>query len=304
VSLSVSYAYYRWRTSLFISAWSTLDTVAVSMSGTSATLLAQERSQGIFTGVIVPWRRVRLAQSWLAGVDIDQRRLPDAAGVADRSRNSVRAGWSLNSSREYGYSISPEDGVRMALNVEQVAPGLGADADAFTFTGDWRGYVRGLRRHHVAAIRLGAASSTGDRLMRRVFDLGGNSAPPAPFALGQRAVGLVRGLPSDERQGTAVLVGNLDYRFPLARVERGIRTWPIFLRDIHGAVFADAGSAGELMSDLPAAAWSIGGELATRITLGYSWNLSLAAGAAWVRDPSRAGQRDRAAAFVRTGYAF
>ena len=32
--------------------------------------------------------------------------------------------------------------------------------------------------------------------------------------------------------------------------------------------------------------------------------LSLAAGAAWVRDPSRAGERDRVAAFVRTGYAF
>jgi hypothetical protein len=48
----------------------------------------------------------------------------------------------------------------------------------------------------------------------------------------------------------------------------------------------------------------VGGELATTITLGYTWNLSLAAGAAWVRDPSRTGERDRVAAFVRTGYAF
>ena len=30
--------------------------------------------------------------------------------------------------------------------------------------------------------------------MTRVFDLGGSTVPPAPFALGQRVVGLLRGL--------------------------------------------------------------------------------------------------------------
>jgi outer membrane protein assembly factor BamA len=192
----------------------------------------------------------------------------------------------------------------MALNLERVTPKLGADANAFTVTGDWRGYVRGIGLHHVAAIRLGAASSTGDSGMKRSFSLGGSGLSAGPFAMGQRAVGLLRGLPHDERIGTAVLVANLDYRFPLARVERGIGTWPVFLRDIHGAAFADAGSAGSAMDALPAAAFSIGGELATRVTLGYSWNLSLAAGAAWVHDPSRADQPGRFAAFVRTGYAF
>jgi len=304
VSWDVSYVYNRWTPSLFLSAWSTTDTVAVSVTGSSATPLAQERSHGIFTGVVVPWRRIRLAQSWLAGVNVDERRLPDAAGVADRSRNGVRAGWALNGSREYGYSISPEDGIWMALNLERVTPKLGADANALTVTGDWRGYVRGLGLHHVAAIRLGAASSTGDTGMKRSFSLGGSGLAAGPFAMGQRAVGLLRGLPHDERLGTTVLVANLDYRFPLARVERGIGTWPVFLRDIHGAVFADAGSAGSAMDALPAAAFSMGGELAARITLGYSWNLSLAAGAAWVRNPSRPGQPDRFAAFVRTGYAF
>jgi outer membrane protein assembly factor BamA len=192
----------------------------------------------------------------------------------------------------------------MALNVERVTPALGADANALTMTGDWRGYVRGLGRHHVAAFRLGAASSTGDTGMRRTFSLGGSGLPASPFAMGQRMIGLLRGLPQDERFGTAVLLANLDYRVPLARVERGIGTWPVFLRDIHGAAFADVGSAGNAMDKLPAAAFSIGGELAASVTLGYSWNLSLAAGAAWVRDPTRSGAPDRFAAFVRTGYAF
>ena len=304
VSWNVSYAYDRWRPSFVLSAWSTTDTVAVSGGDPAGTFVAQERSQGIFGGVLVPWRRVRMTQSWLAGLSVDTRRLPDAARVADRSRNGVRAGWALNTSRQYGYSISPEDGIWMALNLERVTPGLGADANAVTITGDWRGYVRGIGRHHVAAFRVGAASSTGDTGMKRSFGLGGSGLTAAPFAMGQHTVGLVRGLPRDERAGTAVLVANLDYRFPLARVERGAGIWPVFLRDVHGALFADVGSAGRAIDALPAAAFSAGGELAARLTLGYSWNLSLAAGAAWVRDPARPGQPDRFAVFVRTGYAF
>jgi Tol biopolymer transport system component len=304
VSWNATYSYNRWRPSLLLSAWSDVDTVAVAYEGSTDIVSAQERSQGMFGGVLLPWRRVRVAQSGLAGVEVDQRHLPDAAGVPDRSRNAVRGGWALNSSREYGYSISPENGVWTAANLEQVTTGLGADGTAFTLTGDWRGYLRGVGRHHVAAMRIGAASSTGDAGMTRSFSLGASGLANNPFAMGQRMVGLLRGLPQDDRVGTALLVANLDYRFPIARVERGIRTWPIFLRDVHGAVFVDAGSAGRAMDELPAAAFSIGGEIATRITLGYSWNLSLAAGVAWVRDAARPDQRDRAAAFVRTGYAF
>ncbi|MFO7694785.1 MAG: hypothetical protein R6V57_17010 [Vicinamibacterales bacterium] len=304
VNWLASYAYNRWRPSLLLSAWSGLDTILVAEEGSNRTLVSQERSQGLFAAVIVPWRRIRVAQNWLAGVDVDQRRLPASTGVPDRFRNGVRAGWALNTSRQYGYSISPEEGTWAAVNLERVTTALGADGHAVSLTGDWRVYLPGLGRHHVAAFRIGAASSTGDSGMKRAFNLGGSGIPQAPFALGQQIVGLLRGLPSDERQGSAALVGNIDYRFPLARVERGIRTWPFFLRDIHGAVFADVGSAGNAIDALPAAAWSVGGELAARITLGYTWNLSLAAGAAWVRDPSRAGERDRVAALVRTGYAF
>jgi outer membrane protein assembly factor BamA len=225
-------------------------------------------------------------------------------GIPARWRNALRAGWALNSSREYGYSISSEDGIRAAVNLEGVTPSLGADAEALTITGDVRAYLPGFCAHHVVAMRLGAASSTGDTAMQRTFSLGGSAASSGPFAVGKRVVGLLRGLPPDDRIGTAVLVANLDYRFPIARVERGIRTWPFFLRDVHGAVFTDVGSAGSALDDLPATAWSVGAEVASRITLGYTWNLNVAAGASWVHDPARPDQPARFAAFVRTGYAF
>jgi outer membrane protein assembly factor BamA len=304
VDWSLSYAYNRWRPSFLLSAWHSIETVGISDDGVTITRTAQERSQGVFAGVLVPWRRVRLAQSWLAGVDVDQRRLPAEAGIPARSRNAVRAGWALNSSREYGYSISPEDGVGMALNLERVTPSLGADAEAWTVTGDARAYVPGLNANHVVAVRLGAAASTGDAAMTRSFSLGGSAQPAGPFVVATGAIGLIRGLPPDDRVGAAVLVANVDYRFPIARVERGIRTWPFFLRDVHGAIFADVGSAGPVIDALPAPAFSTGAEVASRITLGYSWNLSVAVGAAWVHDPARLDRPDRFAAFVRTGYAF
>jgi hypothetical protein len=304
LSWSVSYAYNRWRPSLLLSTWSGLDTVTVAEQGSSRTFLSEERSQGIFAGVIVPWRRVRLAQSWLAGIDLDTRRLPSVLRVADRSRNGFRAGWMINSSKQYGYSISGENGAWAAVNLERVATGLGADGNATSLTGDARVYLPGLGRHHVTALRLGAASSTGDAGMQRAFDLGGSGLSGPPLGISQRTVGLLRGLPPDDRQGTALVVANVDYRLSLVRVERGIRSWPFFLRDVHAAVFADVGSAGEAFDDLPGAASSIGAELASRITLGYTWNFNVAAGGAWVRDPSRPDRPDRFAVFVRTGYAF
>jgi Tol biopolymer transport system component len=304
VSWTLSYAYNRWRPSFLLSAWQGVDTVTITTTGSSIARSAQERNQGVFAGVLVPWRRVRVAQSWFGGLGTDERRLPAEAGIPQRSRNGFRAGWALNSSREYGYSISPEDGVRSTLNLERVTPALGADGSALTLIGDARAYVPGLRAHHVVAMRLAAAGSTGDAGMTRSFSLGGSAVPAGSFALGERTIGLLRGLPADDRAGTAVLVANLDYRFPIARIERGIRTWPFFLRDIHGAVFTDAGSAGAALDALPAAAFSVGAEIGARITLGYTWNFSVSSGAAWVHDPGRSGQPDRLAAFVRTGYAF
>jgi hypothetical protein len=304
VNWYAGYIYDRWRTSAFVSVSDVVDVISVRNAATGLVLSSEEQTRELFAGVLVPWRRVRVSQSWLVGADLNERRFPDPVSTLDRRRNAVRAGWSLNSSRLFGYSISPEAGVRSVVTLERVSPAMGADGEASSATVDGRAYVSGFRGHHVLAIRGAAGLSTGDVGVRRGFSLGESGLPLAGFGFGRRTLGLLRGFGTDTMTGPAIAVANLDYRFPLLRVERGIRTWPLFLRRLHGAVFTDIGAAGPALHSLPAPAVSVGAEIASDLALGYSWGLTLVAGAAWTHDPGRPDQPNRAAVFVRTGYAF
>jgi hypothetical protein len=304
VNWYAGYTYDRWRTSAFVSVSDVVDVISVRNAATGLVLSSEEQTRELFAGVLVPWRRVRISQSWLVGADLNERRFPAAAGILDRRRNAVRAGWGLNSSRVFGYSISREAGVRSVVTLEHVSPAMGADGQASSVTVDGRGYVPGFREHHVLAIRSAAGLSTGDVGVRRGFSLGESGLPLAGFGFGRRTLGLLRGFDPDTMAGFAIAVANLDYRFPLLRVERGIRTWPLVLRQLHGAFFTDIGAAGPALRSLPAPAVSVGAEIASDLTLGYSWGLTLVAGAAWTHDPGRPDQPNRGAMFVRTGYAF
>jgi hypothetical protein len=304
VNWYAGYTYDRWRTSAFVSVSEVVDVISVRDSATGLVLSSEEQTREMFAGVLVPWRRERISQSWLVGADLNERRLPDPAGILDRRRNALRAGWSLNSSRVFGYSISPERGVRSVVTLEHVSPAMGADGQAASVTADGRAYLPGMGAHHVFAIRGAVGSSTGDAGVRRVFSLGESGLPAAGFGFGRRTLGLLRGFDPDTMTGSAIAVANIDYRFPLLRVERGVRTWPVFLRQLHGAFFTDIGAAGPALGTLPSPAVSVGAEIASDLTLGYSWGLTLVAGAAWTHDPGRPDRPDRAAVFVRTGYAF
>jgi hypothetical protein len=298
------YSYNRWRASMFVSASNTIDTVSVTPATADAVRTFDERTREVAAGVLVPWRRARMAQDWLASIDLETRRLPGSAGIADRQRNALRAAWSLSTAHTFGYSISPERGAKLSVTLERVSPALGADGQATSWTADGRAYLPAFGRHDVVAIRAAVGSSTGDRVVRRSFTLGEPVLPISAFGFSKRSVGLLRGPGSDAFAGSAVAVANFDYRFPLLRVERGVRTWPFFVRDVHGAVFADIGAAGPTLREWQKPVSAVGAELASRLTLGYALNLTIAAGVSWVHDPARVTGTDRAAAFVRTGYAF
>jgi hypothetical protein len=93
--------------------------------------------------------------------------------------------------------------------------------------------------------------------------------------------------------------GNLEYRFPLARPQRGWRTFPLFVRHVHAAVFADAAhawSAGFEVSDLKTA---VGGTLSADVYAGHGLPLTATVGLA--RGLS---ERGETRVYFRAGLAF
>jgi hypothetical protein len=99
-----------------------------------------------------------------------------------------------------------------------------------------------------------------------------------------------------------VALVNADYRFPLARPQRGAGTWPLFLHTIHGAVFADAGQAWTDRFRAGNTKTSLGGEFSLDVVAGYSFPFTASLGAAWGRDGTD--RSNRATAYLRIGRAF
>ena len=96
---------------------------------------------------------------------------------------------------------------------------------------------------------------------------------------------------------------NADYRWPVARPQRGDGTWPLFLHTVHAAVFADVGHAWTRTFAAHDLKSSVGGELSLDVIAGYSFPLNAVFGAAWGHDGSGV-VRDGARFYVRLGRAF
>jgi hypothetical protein len=289
------YAYARWWPTVFASV----------ASETDPWRAGEIRSHEVTAGALFPVRRVRWNSTVLTALYVSRDTVDCAACdepiLARSRRGALRAGWRISNAKTFGYSISAEEGTSVAVRTELTRRVLGADADASAVVADARHYLRVFPRHGVLAARVAGAASWGDERLRRVFAAGGSGPQVAGFAVDVDAIGLLRGFEESDQIGERAAVVNLDYRFPLAWVQRGIGTWPIFLRSIHGAVFADAGHAWDRRFDRSAVRRSVGGELSFDAAFGSSFGMTIATGLAWRRD--RDGARD-VVAFARIGRAF
>jgi hypothetical protein len=261
------------------------------------------RERKIEIGLEIPVNHVRVVQGALGSIVRAVDEFTFTSGVVSQPRAAARAAWWVASAHRYGNSISFEGGVEIGATAELVRRALGSAADATTIAGDARAYLPGLGAHHVLAIRVSGGRTTGNAVLGRTFLLGGAAPNLSPVDFGSEAISLLRGFPADTFAGTHVALVNVDYRWPLAKIERGIGTWPLFLHTIHAAVFADAGHAwtGHFAArDLKT---SIGAELSLKIVAGYWLPLTATVGAAWGHDGSHA-VADGMTRYVRLGYAF
>ncbi len=299
----VYYQYARWRPTAWVSASTSTSffTGPPSENGVASTSTLRERQ--VEAGILFPIRHVRVSQRTILSIirAVDDFTLPDE--VISRNRTAWRGGWAIDSSHTYGYSISPENGVAIGMTAELARQALGSSADASTVTADGRVYVSPFARHHVLAIRLAGGISNGDPTVRRTFLLGGVEPNIDPLDFGRNAISLLRGFGSDTFAGNHVALMNVDYRWPLARPQRGHGTWPLFLHTIHAAVFSDVGHVWTHTFDIHQLKTSTGGELSFNVVAGYSIPLTVAVGAAWGRDGSRA-VTNGGSMYVRMGRAF
>jgi hypothetical protein len=290
-----SYVYDRWWPTLF----------AAYSDDTDPFSLGEVRSRELIGGALLPVRRIRWTETFLGAIDIERdtfRCTRPCGSVGDGRRNSVRGGWIHDSRLQYGYSVSPEEGIQIEAAAESTPREFGSDGDASAIVLDARAFHRVTSGHTVLAGRVAFAGAWGDRSVRRAFAAGGPGPSVASFDFGRDTIGLLRGFDSGDLVGSQAAVANLDLRFPLAYPQRGPGSWPIFIQSVHGALFVDAGNAWTGSFRRADIRSSIGAELSTDIVLGHYLPLTLAGGGAWIRDPVSG--RSDAAVFGRVGRAF
>lgn len=205
-----------------------------------------------------------------------------------------------STARGFDFSISPEEGWTNSFTVE---------GRRFTRTlGDAtepQGYVRlagrSLRYDHfgrtgfarpVLATRVMAAADVGSRSPG--FSVGGLTASGVGSPLGA-GTGIggeldfpVRGYPQAAQLGDRAVAATVEYRHPIALVERGYRLVPAFVDRLWGAAFADGGAAW-CLDDCPRVLtpsrdatpiFSVGAELGASLTVFFFGDLPLVAGVA------------------------
>ena len=288
---------------LFADASSTTSFFAGPATAAGTPLNTTLRERQLEAGIVVPFQHVRIAHAAFVSMVRSLDEYTTAINVVDRDRTAIRAAWATSSAKLYGYSISPEDGASAGTTVEFVRRALGSFADATTVTADARAYLPGLAPHHVVALRAAGGVSDGDPTVGRTFLLGGSETDLGVASFSSRAIELLRGFPTNTFAGSRVAAMNADYRFPIARPQRGDGTWPLFLHTLSAAIFADAGDAWNGSPRGTAIKTSIGGELSTSIVAGYVYPFTLASGVAWGHDPSTVATGG-ATVYFRVGKAF
>jgi hypothetical protein len=297
---NVTYAYTRWRPSFFASASrETLFRSLIDPATTRPIAVAGTQNEWQ-AGVFLPFVHVRQNSQVLASIVQTQNRylLPDRTRSATLA--STRLALAHDTSQRYGYSISREHGVDIGGTLELARQTLGSDADATTATVDARAYLPGIGLHHVVALRVAGGSSRGSDLARQSFQLGAVMASPSVIDFASDALGLVRGS-ANTTAGSRLLLANVDYRFPLAKVERGVGTYPLLLRTLHASVFGDVGTVRGGVADDERWRSAVGGELSADGVAGYALPFGVSAGAAWNHD---GGQSRGVSVYVRIGRAF
>jgi outer membrane protein assembly factor BamA len=186
--------------------------------------------------------------------------------------SNVHLGYSFTNAENYLFGVGPEGGVSFNVAVDFTHPDLGSDFEGFVADADFTTYFRmPWLAHHTLAAHVGGGTSGGSFPGRGAFFVGSFVDLPIVDTVQNILIqgGLVlRGYQPVVESGRSYLLSNLEYRFPIWNVDRGVETLPLFMSRINGAFFVDYGSA---FDDVESVQFKtgVGGELWFDFTLGY-----------------------------------
>jgi hypothetical protein len=197
----------------------------------------------------------------------------------------TRFRYAYNDARRHVYDITPSEGRRFSLDGTVRRPTRGqAISTASTVATLDQFFENPWIEHHVLVVGLQGGMTFGEPSARGGYFLGG--FPSANLLetfingemLGGRAL---RGYPVGAFFGDRFYLANLEYRFPIARVNRGITTLPISFERFYASVFANFGDAFFGAPTLSGIRGGAGAELFTDLLLGYYLPFTVRIGAAY-----------------------
>jgi hypothetical protein len=185
--------------------------------------------------------------------------------------SSIGGGWRYAKGTSYAKSISPEDAEVISIVGKYTSPYLGSYVlddenqaqpfEQFQLTGEVREYrTAPWIPNHVIAGKLAVGASFGTRRYGS-YQLGGSFGESSAYTLPDEWRAL-RGFPASTAVGDWYYLGSLEYRLPLAYIDRGVGTIPFFARYLSAAAFVDAGNASSPREGLgaPSDTWSEPGQ--------------------------------------------
>ncbi len=195
--------------------------------------------------------------------------------------NGIRLGLEFNSAREYYDSVSPADGVRLAMQYSIQPVGMGNEFASRSAQLDLRHYIP-LFRPGVLAWRLALAQSWNDPYGFLLGGLGDESGS----SLGKnQPFGLLRGFPANFDRGKGGYLVNLEYRLPLFKIEKAVLP-ALSLDRAYVKAFFDMGHLWDgIYSD--STLYSIGAEMVLRLAFGGAAAYDLAFGVAYGFGPRK-----------------
>ena len=278
----------------------TINTVSPIDEPVTATLLERERSASLVATFTRPRFR---SNSWLSlGVGARKRDYSFRGAPATPPEVPAEAGGAVtlgySTARDYEYSVSPEEGFVAAASVEgrRYLEDVFLDNDPGDGQGEAvRGYVRttGRAQHylpfrgwgfarHVLGVRVAGGADRG--AFTPGYTVGGTEGGVSAFPLstyvtmGDQLELPVRGYREGVLFGDRAVAGTLEWRFPLALIERGRSVIPVYLDRLWGTAFVDAGrtwcsedclTRGGGRSDPSTTIASVGAELGLNLSVSY-----------------------------------